>query len=118
MRPTTSIDNNLDSFTYREKHAHRRDIIERLLIVSESFITGTLAIRFFLALLGANPINGFDHSINSFTTPFANPFYGLFSYDHAQVGEVVFEGYALVAIIVYALIFSGLIKLTQLTRYE
>jgi hypothetical protein len=117
MQPI-NVDSPSSTFTYRERHTHRRDIIERLLLTSESFIIVTLAIRFSLALLGANPVNSFDHFVNSLTTPFANPFYGLFSYDHLQAGQRVFEGYTVVAIAVYALIFSGLIKLTQITRYE
>jgi len=70
-----------------------------------------------LALLGANTANGLAQFINGITTPFAAPFYGLFNYDHASVGTVSFQGYTLVAMLVYSLLTAGIAKTVTITRY-
>jgi len=107
-----------DFFTYRERHAHRHDVLERVIEIGGSFITSMLALRFILALLGANATNGFATFVNSVTAPFVAPFYNLFSYDHPSVGVSTFEGYCLVAMVVYGLLTGGLAKLVSITRYE
>ena len=69
---------------------------------------GLLAIRFFLALLGANRAAGFTQFIYSVTKPFLAPFVGLFG--TARFDGSVFEVNPLVAILVYALIAWVLVK--------
>jgi YggT family protein len=67
-----------------------------------------LAIRFFLALLGANPAAGFTQFIYSITKPFLAPFVGLFG--TARFGGSVLDVSPLVAIIACALIAWVLVK--------
>ena len=71
-------------------------------------LEGLLAIRFGLALLGANPAAGFAQFIYSITKPFLAPFVGLFG--TARSGGSVFDVSPLVALIVYALIAWVLVK--------
>lgn len=117
MDSSNNITSQNDEFTYRERHAHRHDVIERIILVAGTFIISMLAIRFVFALLGANPNNGLDIFVNNFTSPFVAPFYNLFSYDHPTVGVSSFEGYTLVAMGIYGLIVAGLTKLISITRY-
>ncbi|HVV66886.1 MAG TPA: hypothetical protein VHB72_02325 [Candidatus Saccharimonadales bacterium] len=108
---------NSDSFSYREKHAHRHDVLERIVEAAAGFLLATLAFRFLFSLLGANPENGFASFIYSFTSPFVSPFYDLFNYDHPSLGVATFEGYTLVAMAVYGLGAAGLTRLISITRY-
>jgi hypothetical protein len=116
-RYTPSLDQN-DQFTYRERHAHRHDVLERLLLVVSNGLIAALGFRFVFALLDANPANGFASFINWVTTPFVVPFYSLFSYDHPSVGPVRFEGYTLIAMAAYGLLGAGLVRLISVTRYS
>lgn len=106
-----------DRFTYRERHAHRHDVVERLIVSAGGFLTGMLGLRFAFALLGANPANGFASFVYGFTAPFVGPFYNLFRYDHPTVGVSNFQGYTLVAIAVFGLATSALTKAVSITRY-
>ena len=72
-----------------------------------------LAFRFVLALLGANPSNGFANFIYSVSHPFVAPFFSLFGY-HLNYGVSKFEIYTLVAMAVYTVIAWGLARLTTL----
>lgn len=80
-------------------------------------IIALLAIRFILAMTGANPDAGFAELIYSVTSPFRAPFAGLFG------APITFEGVAatarvefetLVAMAVYALIAWGITKVLAL----
>ena len=71
-------------------------------------LEGLLAIRFFLALLGANPAAGFAQVIYGITKPFLAPFVGLFG--TARFEGSAFELNPLVAILFYALIAWVLVK--------
>jgi hypothetical protein len=113
-----SYNNQNDNFTHRERHAHKHDILERLIWISGGFLLSMLSVRFVFALLGANPLNGFAAFVYSFTTPFTTPFYNLFSYDHPSVGISTFEGYTLVAMGIYGLATAGLARLVTVTRYS
>jgi len=77
-----------------------------------------LAFRFTLKLLGANPSSGFVDLIYSVTNVLVAPFTGIFSTPTAE-GDIVssvFETSTLVAIVVYALIAWGLVKLVNLNQ--
>ena len=74
-----------------------------------------LALRFILALLGANSGNGFANFIYSISYPFAAPFFGLFSYE-TSYGISRFELSTLVAILVYALVAWGLARPVTIRR--
>ncbi len=117
FQSSNNLNNQNESFTYREKHAHRHDIIERIILAGGSFIIAMLGLRFVFALLGANSTNGLASFVYNFTTPLTAPFYNLFSYDHPTLGVSTFEGYTLVAIGIYGLIIAGLARLVSITRY-
>lgn len=106
-----------DAYFQRERYNHKHDAIERTILLAGSIVTSLLGMRFALALLGANPLNGLATFINSVTEPFAAPFMGLFSYDHTAVGDVSFQGYTLVAMFVYSLLAGLAAKLATVTRY-
>jgi cation transport ATPase len=76
-----------------------------------------LAFRFVLALLGANPNNGFADFIYSASHPFVAPFFGLFGYTN-QIGVSKFEIYTLIAMAVYAVVAWGLAKLVTIDHPE
>lgn len=117
FQPSHNLSDQNDTFSHREQHAHRHDIIERTIWAATSILLVMLAFRFIFALLGANPANGFASFVYSFTTPFTAPFYNLFSYDHPSVGVSMIEGYTLVAIAIYGLLATALARLVSITRY-
>ena len=84
------------------------------------FVAGVLlillAFRFVLALLGANPQNGFANFIYTTSHPFVAPFFNLFNYNVIQSGVSRFEIYTLIAMAVYAAIAWGLASLLNIGR--
>jgi hypothetical protein len=70
-----------------------------------------LAIRFILALLGANPNNGFASLIYGVTGLFVAPFRTLFA--TPGFGGSVFELYTLVAMLVYFLTWWAIVRLVE-----
>ena len=84
------------------------------------YIAGLLMIllgfRFVLALLGANPSNGFANFIYTTSHPFVAPFFSLFSYDGTRYGISRFEVYTLVAMAVYAVVAWAIARLFTLNR--
>lgn len=77
-----------------------------------------LAARFVLKILGANPASGFVSLVYSLSRLFVSPFQGIFSTPTTQ-GDItvsVFETATLVAIVVYALVAWGIVKLASLNR--
>ncbi len=75
-----------------------------------------LSFRFVLALLGANPYNGFVHTIYAATWPLVAPFYGMFGYPSTYPPR--FELYTLFAMAVYALVAWGLMAVVRIRRAE
>ncbi|MCF8565892.1 YggT family protein [Alicyclobacillus tolerans] len=76
-----------------------------------------MAFRFVLTLLGANPHTGFYRGIRGVTSPFVAPFSGLFR--NISIGDVVrFEPNVLVAMVVYALIAWGIVKLITISQVD
>jgi uncharacterized protein YggT (Ycf19 family) len=106
-----------DAYFQRERFNHRFDAAERAVALLGSILTSLLALRFVLALLGANATNGLAAAIYNITEPFVMPFYGLFNYDHAAVGTFSFQGYTIVALFAYGLLTAGLVRLVTITRY-
>ena len=109
-----------DAYYQRERFNHAHDAAARTIALLGSALTTLLGLRFAFALLDANPANG----IVSFTNAdlrlkdFVTPFQGLFGYDHASVGAVSFQGYTLVAMLGYGLLYTaGLTRLVTITRY-
>jgi len=73
------------------------------------FIEVTLAFRFALKLLGANPEAGFTSLIYGVTHVFASPFINVFGM--TQVAGNVFEWTTLLAMLVYAVLAWGIVRL-------
>ena len=84
--------------------------VQQFVYTLTGILSGILAIRFVLSLLGANRLNGFANLIYTITSPFVAPFRGLFGID-TQVGISRIEIETLVAIAVYALIAWAIVRL-------
>jgi uncharacterized protein YggT (Ycf19 family) len=98
-----------------DPHAGRRERARRIqggIYLLFGILEGLLAIRFFLALLGANPAAGFTQFIYSITKPFLAPFVGLFG--TTRSGGSVLDVSSLMAIIVYSLVAWVLVKAVEL----
>ena len=74
-----------------------------------------LAFRFILKLLGANPAAGFTGFIYGITYIFASPFLAVFRSSRITEGNI-FEWTTLLAMLVYAIIAWGIIKLFMMGR--
>ena len=95
----------------------RTTVAERIIWYIAGVLLVLLAFRFVLALLGANPANGFADFIYDTSHPFVAPFFSLFGYN-LQYGVSRFETFTLVAMAVYAIIAYGLAKLVTLGKSE
>jgi hypothetical protein len=84
------------------------------------FIEILLAFRFVLKLLGANPNNGFVDLVYTVTGILTAPFDSIFGVKSATSGDIqsVFEPSILVAMLVYALVAWGIVKLINLNRTD
>jgi len=96
-----------------ERQEYHMNVAARIVYLVGGILLALLAIRFLLALLGANPASGFADFIYSVTHPFVVPFFGLFSYTE-RLGVGRFEYETLVAIVVYALIMQVLARLVTI----
>jgi uncharacterized protein YggT (Ycf19 family) len=74
-------------------------------------LEGLLAIRILLKLLGANPDAGFSSFVYGLTAPFVAPFSGVFPTPVTH--NSVFEFSSLLALVVYALVGWGVVRLIQ-----
>lgn len=73
-----------------------------------------LGLRFLLLFFGANVYAGFASFIGDVTAPLMAPFNGLFP---AKEGDIItFSTSTLVAMLVYALLFYGIVKLVKIIR--
>lgn len=90
-------------------------LVARIIWYLAGVLLVLLALRFVLALLGANPNNGFADFIYNVSHPFVAPFFSLFGYN-LQYGVSKFETYTLVAMAVYALVAWGLAQLATISH--
>jgi uncharacterized protein YggT (Ycf19 family) len=95
--------------------ARRESLAGRIVWYIAGVILALLALRFVLALLGANQSNGFANFIFSVSHPFVAPFFTLFNYN-LQYGVSHFEAFTLVAMAVYAGIAYAIAKLFSINR--
>lgn len=79
-------------------------------------VVSILTLRFVLALFGANSANGFVDFIYDITAPLVAPFQGLFNISTRVVAGARFEYETLVAVLVYALIGVGIVKLIDILK--
>lgn len=99
----------------RVVHTETRTPIELILARVVYYVFGVIevliAVRFVLRLLGANRDAGFVAFIYSFSSIFMAPFVAVFK---TQTGAgAAFEGSALVALAVYALVAWGIVTLVR-----
>ncbi len=73
-----------------------------------------LAFHFLLKLAAANASAGFSKFIYTITSPFANPFLNVFP--RSRIEGSIFEWTTLLAMVVYALVAWGLIKLFVMSK--
>jgi len=78
-------------------------------------ILSLLAVRFLLALFGANQANGFVDFIYGVTSPLVAPFQGLFNIT-ATSGAARFEFETLVAAFIYMLLGIGIVRFMDIFR--
>ncbi len=96
----------VDPYASRRNRAFK---IQQAISLVAGVVEILLVFRFALRLLAANPENAFVSMIYAVTGPFVGPFVGIFGtpvYDGS-----VFEPHAIVAILVYALLAWGLVRL-------
>ena len=96
---------------------HHMNVAARVIYLAGGVIIGLLAIRFLLALLGANPGNAFASFIYDVSYPLAAPFFGLFSFSPA-LGRSQFELGTLIAMVVYALLTELVVRLTTIANHH
>jgi hypothetical protein len=101
-----------------EVSGDNRSIVTNGIWYLVGFIEIILTFRFVLKLLGANPASGFVNFVYTVTGILTAPFDNIFGVTKPQAGVVssVFEPSILVAIVVYALIGWGIVKLLHLNR--
>jgi uncharacterized protein YggT (Ycf19 family) len=114
VQKESSIDR--DAVIAREHREHNVNVAERTVWFLGDFLMLLLAFRFFLALFGANPANGFANFIYTISRPFVAPFFGLFNYAY-RYGISQFEAYTLIAILVYGVITWMITRLVTLDRW-
>ena len=73
-----------------------------------------LAFRFLLKLFGANPTAGFSKFIYTISYPFAAPFVSVFGL--TQVQGSIFEWTTILAMLVFALVGWGIVKILTMSR--
>ncbi len=88
----------------------RDSLASRIIWMIAGILLTLLTFRFVLALLGANPSNGFANFIYSASHPFVAPFFSLFGYN-LHYGISRFETFTLVAMAVYAIVAFGLVRI-------
>jgi uncharacterized membrane protein len=119
----TQVSQEGDTKIVREKTSATSSDENRLTVINGIWLVlgifeVLLAFRFFLKLLGANPSSGFTEFIYGVSGPLSAPFRGIFSAPTTE-GDIttsVFETSTLVAIIVYAILAWGIVKLATLNK--
>jgi len=110
-----SVDEPMRTVVHDEDYEDSTNLAARVIWYVAGILLVLLAFRFVLALLGANPNNGFANFIYSASHPFVAPFFSLFGYN-LRYGISRFETYTLVAMAVYAVIAWGLARLATLNQ--
>lgn len=103
----------VDDVPVSPRAEYRMNVAARIIYLVGGVLIALLAIRFLLALLGANSANGFANFIYTVSHPFASPFFSLFSYNQT-LGRSRFELGTLVAIVIYALVMALLARLVTI----
>ncbi len=89
-------------------------VAQRIIWFFVGVIVALLALRFILLLLAANRDAGFVDFVYTVSSLFVAPFVGIFG--EPTYGQSVLEVSSILAVVIYALIGWGLVKLLTLTR--
>lgn len=100
--------------------ATQSQTVEYLIYFIFGLLEILLAFRLIFKVMGASLASGFIRTIYSLTGPFVLPFEGIFRRGISQGVETtsVFEPATLVALIVYAVLAWGIVKLTRIFSGE
>lgn len=104
-----------DTVSTTDNPVRRYTVAQQIISIITSALLALLAIRVVLSLLGANRLNPFAAFIYALSYPFVAPFFGLFGYN-PQYGVSRLELETLVAMLVYALVGYGLVRLVGVGR--
>lgn len=99
----------------RTTAVHPMTMAARIVWFITGLILAILAIRFVFVLLGANPANGIANFVYDVSHPLVSPFFSLFNYNFVN-GTSRFEGYTLVAMLIYGLIGYAIARLLTIGR--
>lgn len=97
---------------HEDVHTHAAVLARRVILYLLDVLEILLAFRFFLRLLAANPASPFVRFVYAVTEPFVFPFRGIFPQISSQ-GSVL-EWAVLLAMIVYAVVAWGIVRLLWL----
>lgn len=111
-----TVEQTTETSNSRDTSQHRTNVIARIIWYIAGILIALLGLRFILTLLGANTTNSFANFIYETSHPFVAPFFSLFSYRNYIYGKSHFEVYTLVAMLIYALVAWGLVKLVSLNQ--
>lgn|SRR5665213_2593241 len=114
-RAGDTVHKTTETSSPRAKAQHQQNVAERVVWFFAGILLVLLGFRFVLALLSANTTNSFASFIYKSSHLFVSPFFSLFSYKQVY-GTSHFEIYTLVAIVVYAVIAWGIVRLFTLNR--
>ena len=103
-----------NSVTRSRQGAGNNVLAARFVYYIAGVIVAFLVARIVLLLLAANQGAAFVDFVYTVGGWFASPFYGIFSYQ-PQYGQSVFELSSVIAVIVYGLVATGVVKLIMLS---
>jgi hypothetical protein len=115
IRETVTTTPEKDSAVSGDDHVSSSVLAARVVYYVGGALLLLLALRFVLALLGANRANPFADFIFGLSFPFVSPFFGLFNYEPTYGGSVLELG-TLIAMIVYGILIAGIAKLLTLNK--
>ena len=117
IRETRIVEQSDNGLASESSFSRTSLVIARMIYFVSGLLTTLLAVRFVLALLGANLNNSFADFIYTVSYPFVAPFAGLFNY-RTQYGASRFEIETLVSIIVYGIVAWGIVKLLTISSTD
>jgi len=109
------VDRSLESDGYESEHARRVEIYRRIAAVVWTicgFVEIVVALRVLFKLLAANAGNGFVKFIYDLSGVFVDPFQGMVN--NVTSGSSILEINSLIAMLIFALIAWGVLKLVWL----
>ncbi len=117
-RTGDTIHKTSESINSHNAMEHKTMLIVKIVWYLAGLLMVLLGLRFILSLLGANVTNGFANFIYNTSHPFVAPFFSLFNYHEFTHGTSHLEVYTLIAMLVYALIAWGIVKLVSINQVQ